>query len=198
MIVIRNDDVLRESTGKYKGKEFNRFRFVHEQICRAPEKLLHCPAILCQEIEAYPEAIDYIKQETKAGRMRPYLHCLNHSEDWTARSFDDIEDMLGQCDNWFSERLEYEFLVWATPWGAASEQALRAAAEIGIRLETTAETIEDKPAVRLVESTGSVDCLEGRTVLLHWWNQGLSIFRIVEVAVNGSWEAAKEARPDWF
>jgi peptidoglycan/xylan/chitin deacetylase (PgdA/CDA1 family) len=196
MILIRNDDVILDSSGKYKGKEFERFRFVHEQICRVPDKLLHCPAILCEEIEAFPQAIEYIREEAKAGRMRPYLHCWNHT-DWTTKSRDEIVNMLKQCDLWFDLNLYYEYTVWATPWGANSPVAQQAARELGIRVETTHETVDIKAAARFVQQSG-LPSLDGRTVLFHWWERGLSLFRIVEAAAQGSWAAAAAAKPEWF
>lgn len=197
MILIRNDDAVLDSSGTYHGREFARFKFVHEQICRAPTKLIHCPAVLCQEIQAFPEAIKFIKTETAAGRMRPYLHCWDHT-DWTKKSEEEIRNMLIASDNWFNENLGCDYHVWATPWGASSSAALQAAKTLGVRLETTGDTINYKLAAKSVRATNSVDCLNGKTVLMHWWEKGLSLFRIVESAVQGSWTNAKQARPEWF
>jgi len=197
MILIRNDDVLLSSSGKYKGKEFNRFKFIHEQICRVPDKLLHCPAILCQEIQAFPEAIEYIRAETLEGRMRPYLHCWDHT-DWTKKSQLEIYEMLQRCDKWFEENLNQGYSVWATPWGADSPAARQASAQIGIRLELTNDTIDLKLAAKITKQSNIVDILDAHTILIHWWERGLSMFRIVESAVSGSWTAAALAKPIWF
>ena len=197
MIIVRNDDVILDSGGKYKGKEFERFRFVHEQISSAPD-LVHCPAILCQEIEAFPEAIEYIRAETAARRMRPYLHCWNHDKNWTTHSTPVIEEMLKHCDSWFEQNLDCEFHVWATPWGATSPMAIEAAGRQGIRLETTHPTIDFKAAAKLVKDSNTVRVLYGRTILYHWWMQGLAMFRISQSSVHGSWTAAAAAKPEWF
>jgi peptidoglycan/xylan/chitin deacetylase (PgdA/CDA1 family) len=201
MIKLRNDDVLVDSGGgKYAGKEFERFRFIHEQILRTEGKMIHYPAIVCEELAKHPECLEYVREEVANGRMRPYLHGWDHAEDWTKKSEDEIRDMLIRCDDWFWDNLETEYDVWATPWGARSEKATKVAGKLGIETQSTRPTIDIKEAGKLVTTYGNADRLEGQIILYHWWQRGLSLFKIVECLVYGSVEKAKvlTTNPEWY
>ena len=78
MIRVRDDDVLISSKGTKN--PLTKFKMVHDWICEVPETLIHVPTILVTEIQEFPEAIEYIRQETAEGRMLPEIHGWSHKD----------------------------------------------------------------------------------------------------------------------
>ncbi len=196
MIIVRNDDVLNDTSSyKFKGKEFDRFRFIHKMIMETHEMLQHRPTILCTEIESYPEAIEYIRAEKY--NMSPQLHGFEH-KDYVHLPKDEIREMLDKSIEWFDKNLNTEFHIWATPWGGTNPDAIEVCEEYNIILQTTGNTYTPGQVLKAVRA-GEYEDMHGFTILHHWWDRGLNLFRLCEVFKHGSYEAAKEAdERGWF
>jgi len=195
--IVRVDDILNQTRSKFKGKELDRFKFINKMINETNGKLIHYPTILCTDIEAFPEAIEYIKEETKQGRMIPQLHGWEH-KDYVNYSSDKIVEMLDKSIAWFQNNLDTEFTIWATPWGGDSQVAREACEWMGITLQTTNNTLTPGDTLRAVRGRVA-DQVPYRIILHHWWDRGLNLFRLCEVFKHGSWEVAKEADTrGWF
>lgn len=180
MIEVRNDDViLKSSTGS---DSFKRFKGVHETICRVPSRLLHVPTILTEEIEEFPEAVDYIKFETKYKRMRPELHGLRHI-DYGKLPYGEVMHQLELASDWFIDNLGYLPSKWYTPWGASQEHLHRAARDLGMQAIDTTSCIKLKGrnGVKQLLSEGKpTSWFDGKEVIMHWWS-GIDCERISEL-----------------
>lgn len=170
MIVVRNDDVLlRSSSG---ADSFKRFKDVHETICRVPALLLHVPTILTDEIGEFPEATEYIKQETAAGRMRPELHGFQHV-DYGAMSKDVIERHFSQAFCWFAVHLGYYPSKWYTPWGANQPHLYEIAKSHNMELVDTTKCYKLKGRFgiyQLLSEGKNLSFFDNEEIIMHWWH----------------------------
>lgn len=197
MIYIRDDDVLLSSKGF--GDPVARLKQIHEWICESP-KLMHVPTILCTEIKAFPTAINFIREETHAGRMLPQLHGWEHI-DYAKLHHAAIVTHLEDSKHWMIDNLDVCPTRWYTPWGANAPHLYTAANECGLKLIDTSNRIvlEGPNGVLATLQKGvPVDYLDGREIFLHWWQRGLRLWRLALVAKHGSWEAAKAAKREVF
>jgi peptidoglycan/xylan/chitin deacetylase (PgdA/CDA1 family) len=167
-------------------------------VVDAAEYFYHTPAILCKELETYEGAIDYIKRETGEGRMLPILHGWEHL-DYRNVPRRELEFALGSSVYWFEQELGMSPGIWATPWGATSADMIDVAKSLDLSVETTADpVIDQKKAHEAVMSSGTIDCLEGKVVMVHWWELGTRLARICYTGKYGSWEEAAKAVPEYF
>jgi len=197
MFTVRTDDVLNNTGSKFKGKEADRFRFINRMINESNGELIHRPTIICTDIEEYPEVIEYIREETKLGRMDPQLHGWEH-KDYVHSPRGQITTMLEKSMEWFHTNLDTSFTIWATPWGGDSALARDACDRMGITLQTTVPTCSPGAALKAAKE-GLEALVVERTILYHWWERGLNLFRLCELYKHGSWEAAKAAdERGWF
>lgn len=169
-IIIRNDDVLLSSTAQYDNS-FKRFKYVHETVCLSPQ-LKHIPAIVTEEIQEFPEAIDYIQLETKEGRMFPELHGLRHI-DYGALSEQEVIGQLSVACDWFVSTLGYKPLKWYTPWGANQSHLHDAAQALGLKAIDCSGCIKFKGrygVTQLLNEGRSLSYFENKEIIMHWWN----------------------------
>jgi peptidoglycan/xylan/chitin deacetylase (PgdA/CDA1 family) len=199
MIILRDDDVLKPTrTAKIQGKEFQRYKFVNEMCNTTNRQLVHEPTILCTEIMDYPEAIEYTRDEWKAGRMQPQLHGWEH-KDYVHKSKTEIQDMIKKSQDWFDKHLHQQFDRWATPWGGDTILAREAAQELGVYLESTCGLFQCGGIIELLKQNPKDPSLRGAKILFHWWNKGQNFGRLAEILKHGSYEKAKEAdERGWF
>jgi peptidoglycan/xylan/chitin deacetylase (PgdA/CDA1 family) len=204
MIGVRDDDVLISSSSY--DSELGRFKQVHEWICEVPETLIHVPTILVTEIQQFPEAIDFVRQETAEGRMMPEIHGLEH-KDYSKLTFEEIGSELNQCRDWIYEQFGHEPTKFYSPWGAGFKGSVNgahirpAAAAVGIEL-VTCEYISKLNGrygvVKELSNGRDISYLENthdKEIFMHWWEGGSRLKRVVEVIKHGSWEeAAKQNR----
>lgn len=197
MIYIRDDDVLLSSNG------FNdpvvRLKQIHGWICESP-KLMHVPTILCSEIQAFPEAIEFVKEETHAGRMMPQLHGWKHI-DYKTLPLVDVKNHLDDSKNWMMDNLNVSPTRWYTPWGANAPHLYTAANECGLKLIDTSGIIElagPNGVLATLKRGVPIDYLDKREIFLHWWQRGLRLWRLALIAKHGSWQAAEAAKPEVF
>ncbi len=193
-VIIRNDDVLCPSSAFSDPVE--RLKKFHRWIVDVPDHVLHVPAILVTEIQEYPEAIEYIQEETAQKRMSPQIHGLTHI-DYGGISLDQIRDHLGQCVEWMSNTFEERPTHFMTPWGSNSQDIQKACNELGLIVMDCSKIVKPSNALTHIRRYG-LEGLRGRYVLTHWWEQGLRIHRLVMCYKYGGWEQAKSELPKLF
>jgi len=197
VIYIRDDDVLLSSKGF--SDPVIRLKQIHSWILESP-KLMHVPTILCSEIQGFPDAIKFVKEETLAGRMMPQLHGWEHI-DYAKLHLSAIKTHLEDSKHFMIDNLNVCPTRWYTPWGANAPHLYVAAKECGLKLIDTSGIIElGGPTGVLINLQNGVpiDYLDGREIFLHWWQRGLRLWRLALVAKHGSWQAAKDAKPEVF
>lgn len=207
MIYVRDDDVLIESSS-YKDP-FKHFQTVHDWICET-DKLLHVPAILVNNvvkdgskgITGFPEAMEYIKSETAAGRMRPEIHGYEHI-DYGKLNKAEVVAHLEMCQNFMWYYFDVQPTKWYTPWGASQPHLHDAASFVGLKLVDCSNI--NKLAgrygiVQQLKDGRDISYLENREIFFHWWEGGLRLKRVIEALKYGSYAAAAEVHSDekWF
>ncbi len=190
MIRIRDDDVLVHS--KKWPSELKRVQQLHRWMIEVPEHFIHVPTILVKDIQDFPEAVAFIEEETKEGRMLPEIHGLEHI-DYGALSPSVIVDHLEQCLTWFHDTLDYTPTKFYTPWGAMDEDIQASSNSLGL----TAVGVDvywslEKTTARLRKTT-MPDEIQGEEIFMHWWSRGLRLKRLVMAVKYGSWKAAAQA-----
>jgi hypothetical protein len=198
MIELRDDDVLVGSSG-YEDS-FKKFKQVHRWACET-DKIIHVPTILVTEIQAYPECIEYVKEETAAGRMRPEIHGFKHI-DYGKLEPEDVRIHLKECQVFFNDRFNVAPTRWYTPWGASAPHLHEVAKLLGLKVVDCSNINEltGKSGIiaRCRAGEDPSKFLEGKDILYHWWLGGLRLKRLVEVLKHGTWEKAKEANKEIF
>lgn len=198
MIKLRIDDILNQSSAFSPERSEHRFRQKHRWITQVPGKIIHVPVIIVKDIEKFPAVIEFIKEETKEGRMSPQIHGLEHI-DYGTLSLITIEDHLKQCLEWFDEKLNVKPTTWCTPWGGWSYNMKKAADKFYLDVETTHPTIKPSRAIELCKDIGVDNLVKNNPIVLdHWYDKGLNILRLVEIVKYGSYPEAAENRPDLF
>ncbi len=195
MIRVRDDDVLISSKGTKN--PLTKFKMVHDWICEVPETLIHVPTILVTEIQEFPEAIAYIREETAEGRMIPEIHGWSH-KDYASLTSAEIVLELRDCKEFIRKEFNHKATKFYTPWGAGSAERGKhirgAAAAVGLEM-VTCENINKMNGrygvIRELKDGNNIKYLEGKEIFLHWWENVTRLKRIVEVIKHGSWEEAK-------
>lgn len=196
MIRVRTDDVLVHSE-PMQGKEFEKWRKHHLWTLESPQ-FYHTAAILCSEIQQFPHAIEYIRDEIRGGNLYLDLHGWEHI-DYTKLAYSQILEHLEKSFEFMEKEFRCLPIRWATPWGASSEAILEACAKFGLKWEGTSDpVIDQKLAYQIVMEQKSTKALHGKTIMVHWFERGLRLFRMVQVEKHGSWEAAAIANPEYF
>lgn len=204
MIRVRTDDVLVTSE-PMRGKEFQKWRKHHLWLQECPKLFYHTPAILCRDIQQFPQAIEYIQNEQREGRLRCDLHGWEHDpvgksgkKGYGKLAIKEIEERLEKCMEWFETTLDDVPVRWLTPHGACSPQIIEAANTFGLIVETTdPPVIDQKIAEPLVRKHG-IEVIKDKVIMVHFWERGLRLLRIALIAKYGSEREAKKHRPDVF
>ena len=202
MIRVRDDDVLLPSESY--SSELGRLKQIHEWICEVPDRLIHVPAILVLEIQEFPEAIEWIRQETLEGRMLPEIHGLSH-KDYAAMTEKEIVAELNVCRDWIDYKFGWQATQFYSPWGAGADMRgahIRSAAEsTGINLVTCEDITKLCGRYGVVQELmdgRDIDYLEGKEIFLHWWEGGSRLKRVVEVIKHGNWAEAVKHNKELF
>jgi peptidoglycan/xylan/chitin deacetylase (PgdA/CDA1 family) len=197
MIRVRDDDVLNKSSGM--GDEFKKLQMVHEWICEVPDTLIHVPAILVTEIQAFPEAIEFIRQETAEGRMIPEVHGLEH-KDYANLTSSEIVLELEECKEWIFKNLGHKATKFYTPWGAGADERGKhikgAASAAGLEMVTCKGINKLNGRYGVVQEMKNgrdIHYLDGREIFLHWWENMTRLRRVVDMIKYGSWEEAAKS-----
>lgn len=200
---IRNDDILVHSK-QHAAREFSRFKYQHELICTS-ELLWHTPAILTTEIQDFPECIQYVKEEAAAGRMNPQLHGLNHI-DYASLPKQHCKADLQQAIEWMQVNLNVTPTHWYTPFGAGADERGKHLKDIAASLDMKLVAVSNgHNEIRNVSATKEISCIinelrdgksfvdimkENAATLIHWWQSGSKLERLVECAKHGSYANA--------
>jgi hypothetical protein len=139
------------------------------------------PAILCQEIEKFPEGIEWIRQKCEEGLLYPDLHGWDHGP-YGDRSQVEIETHLDQSCEWLRKHFGRPPIRWVTPHGADSPDIRAAARKFHLLVETTADPVMDQKRVdTLLRQTRDLSFLTGKVIMNHWWERGLRLYRIGKI-----------------
>lgn len=187
---IRFDDILwKSSDPKMNGKELQKFQ-KHINWCNELQVTLS-PAILCQDIEQFPEGITYIKEKMASDeRFYPDLHGWTHGP-YGDMPEEDICHHLRQAFRWFDKNLGVLPHRWVTPHGANSYAIQAAARRFSLSVEDTKfPVIDQKNADTLLRETRKPESLDDRVIMVHTWERGLRLLRIARLLEFGTVEAA--------
>lgn len=197
IIRVRFDDVLVQSK-PMKGQEFQKFKKHHKWCLEATEVFYPTAAVLCSEIQQFPEAVEYIRSELDEGRLYIDLHGWEHI-DYAKLTQDEIEEHLEKSFDYLLKTFRCLPVRWATPWGANSEAIQNACRKYCIAWEGVENPVIDQAAaVARVRNTKTVESLRGLVVMVHWFERGLKLYRIVQAAKYGGWDEAAAAHPEHF
>lgn len=195
MIYLRDDDVLVPSRS-YESP-FRRFKQIHEWAKQCP-KLMHVPTLIISQLSDFPECIEYIREETKQGRMEPELHGMEHV-DYGQVPLQEIRDQLYWSIEWMEENVGRAPQYWYTPWGQSTPDMLEAADHFKLTLVgVDREWSLGKVTARLRQGRISLAELEGHDLFFHWWEGGCRVLRLAKVLNLGSWEEAALSEPELF
>lgn len=201
-IRIRDDDVLVGSSST--NDPLKKFQMVHEWICEVPDTFIHVPTILVTEIQEFPEAIEYVRQETAEGRMIPEIHGLEHIN-YADLEEDEIVNHLEYCKEWIRKNLGREPTRFMSPWGAGAdskgEHIHTAANKVGIEVVTCENLTKLKGRYGVVQELKdgrNISYLDGGEIFIHWWESPGRLRRVIDVIKHGSWEEAKRMNPALF
>jgi len=183
---IRIDDVMWASK-PFEGKEEKQLK---KYINWAKDADVYVTlAILCKDLEKYPELMKWLVEQEDIGFD---LHGWEHVR-YDKMNLDDIVSHLDQAIAWMDDNGFGVPFRWATPWGADSWDMQRAAKEVGLVIETTEDpVVDERVAAKMVFDSGSTKCLKDKVIMSHWWNRGLSLYRVCQVEKHGSIQEAIE------
>jgi len=183
---IRFDDVLWQTGNeKLRGKELSRFQ-LHIDWCKGLDVTL-APNIIVEEIKKFPEAIDYVnKLMDEDERVTLDLHGWDHGP-YAPRPYEEITEHLDSALEWFDVNLHGHFPCrWVTPHGANSRAIQRAAREHGLDVETTEDpVIDQREADKILRVTRDLSKLDDKVIMVHWWERGMALYRIVQILRHG-------------
>jgi len=194
MIRMRDDDVLVRS-GSFSSP-LARFQQMHEWICLCPQ-MIHVPTLIVEDLQEFPECVEYIRQETAAGRMLPEFHCMFHVP-YSDLSVEHVTEHLVEGIEWMEENIGRTPEFWYTPWGSDQDWLKAAAGECGLTLVgVDKHWVVNRVTARLAAGE-PVESLQGKEIMFHWWEGGCRIARLA-LAVNcGGWEEASKAHREFF
>jgi peptidoglycan/xylan/chitin deacetylase (PgdA/CDA1 family) len=188
---IRFDDAITNSSDpKLRGKEVQKF-FKNVNWCVNTGVLL-TPAILCQDIEEFPDGIKLLREMTEEEVIYPDLHGWDHGP-YAPRSQAEVEEHLDKSMVWFKKNLGVLPIRWVTPHGADSAAMQAAAGKFNLVIETTDYPVIDQKTLdpRLRE-TRDLSVMTERVVMVHWWEHGLRLYRIARIIEHQGVAAAIE------
>jgi peptidoglycan/xylan/chitin deacetylase (PgdA/CDA1 family) len=191
------DDVLVHSE-PMKDLEFQKFRKHHQWCLEAPKLFYPIAAVLCKEIQDFPDAIAYIRSQLDEHKLFVDLHGWEHI-DYTKLTQEQVEEHLEKSFDFMLNTFNCLPIRWAPPWGGISEAMQQACRKYSLTLEgVTNPVIDQGDAVAMVKKHGTIECLQGKIIMVHWFERGLKLYRIIKTGVHGTWEEAAKAEPEYF
>jgi hypothetical protein len=196
VIGVRNDDIL--ITSSDWGNPFLRFKEIHEWIQEVTVyPVMHVPTILTEDIQQFPECVEYIKYETEEGRMDPQLHGVTHTDPGSF-GYDGLIEQLKIGKGWMEDNLGVTPTRYYTPHGAGEavgqEWLWKASTKCKLEMITCDGYYKMNGRFGVVqilkEGKDPIEFLDGNEIFMHWWNRGQRLQRILKAIEAGSWEAA--------
>jgi hypothetical protein len=168
MIVVRDDDVLLNS--KQHPDPCLRFMTVHEAI--KSRGFHHVPTLLCSDLNLWPAAVAFIKQEEETGHMTAQYHGMQHV-DYALFSEVELLADYAQGQDWFVNNLGHKFTRHYTPWGAGAKWMTRGKLIRPTALSVNIEMIDCdgmlEPETIINDTDASWAKYDGREIFIHWW-----------------------------
>jgi peptidoglycan/xylan/chitin deacetylase (PgdA/CDA1 family) len=119
-----------------KGRELQKFT---KYVTWCDDANVYCvPNVLCQDIEAFPEAIQMLNDFEQVD-----LHGWDHGP-YGDRSYEEICEHLEQAMAWFYKNTNHTPIRWVTPHGANSRAIQDAAAKFNLIVEDTTLPVVDQ------------------------------------------------------
>lgn len=182
LVRIRFDDVMWESgNSKFHGKELDRLK-MHINWCK-PLDVTLAPNVLCQDIMKFPDTIPYLNGlvEEMPDRVDIDIHGWDHGP-YAPRKYEEVVQHLQFCMGWFERHIDQMPIRWVSPHGANSFAMQRAAREFGLTVETTEDpVIDQRNADTMLRQTRDPSKLDGKIIMVHWWERGMSLYRIARI-----------------
>jgi peptidoglycan/xylan/chitin deacetylase (PgdA/CDA1 family) len=198
-IIMRNDDVLGHSSAY--DNPVPRFKKYQRWMLEGLDDFEHMPTIVVTYLEKWPEAIDFIREETAEGRMRPELHGWDHI-DYNSMPLGEIREDLDKSLIWMSKNLVVTPKFFYTPWGGAPSLAVQAACtEFGLTPLGVQNTVSCSGVLRYVKQHGHISASKvyaGREILTHWWQKNMRVPRLVKIWHYGGLAQAMKAEPELY
>lgn len=188
LIRVRFDDVMWESgNDKFRGKELDRLKMMIDW-CRPLDCTL-APNILCQDIMKFPDAVPYVNGlvDSLPDRIDLDIHGWDHGP-YAPRKYDEVVSHLEAATNWFKTHIhpEAQPVRWVTPHGSNSWAMQRAAREFGLTIETTEDpVIDQRNADGVLRNTRDPKQLDGKIIMVHWWERGMALYRVARIMQHG-------------
>jgi len=157
---------------------------IHAAIQSANGLLWHEPTILVQDIQAFPAAVEFIRLESRLGRMSPQVHGWTHAP-YHSLPPERLAEDLRWCLDWFDRELNWLPTKFYSPWGGDTPIMREVAAANGLGLVGACrnETL-DRLLLRLRKGEPP-RLLEG-TWLWHWWSGSGPISEIADMLTKRS------------
>lgn len=162
-VYVRDDDVMVGSSSF--DDPVGRFRGVHGVIVAAGA--MHRPGILISEIQHFPDAIQFIQEETKQGRMDPQFHGLRHV-DYGKLTGDQIRDHIQIGQFVFYQWGLPPFTRFYTPWGASADFISEACEAEGVKMVDCTTDYHPARNVRR-DKDASYEKYNDKEIMIHWW-----------------------------
>ena len=187
LIRVRFDDVMWESgNDKFRGRELERFKS-HIEWCRPLTNVTLAPNILCQDIQKFPDAVPYLNDLAceLEDRVDIDLHGWDHGP-YAPRKYEEVLEHLEKSMQWFEYNMEVMPVRWVTPHGSNSWAMQRAAREVGLTIETTEDpVIDQRNADKQLRVSRDPKVLDGKIIMVHWWERGMALYRIARIMQHG-------------
>lgn len=179
MIYIRDDDVLVRSSAW--ADPFAQFVKVHEIIC-TNERIKHVPTILTSEIQEFPHAVRYIRQEVERNTMRPEIHGFQHI-DYGKLHEDEVAKHLAHCIKFHEDNFGVRPTTFYAPWGATNSRIQVACEVLDLELGQTGKKLCGRYGAyqAMKEGRNLHRELDGKDILIHWWENTDRLKLVVEM-----------------
>jgi hypothetical protein len=198
LIRVRDDDVLGDSSSW--SDTLGRFKQVHEWIVDAGPRMIHIPCIVVDDLKQKPDAIRFVREETKKGRMIPEVHGKEHI-DYKQLPKEEIIEHLNYCKDFIFHEFGRVPRRFMTPWGANAPHIYDAAFECGLALVDCSDICKlqgEHSITRRLMDGEPVSNFFGYEIFMHYWEGGARLARVCQTVKWGSWEEAKKHNKELF
>lgn len=194
-LYVRDDDVLISSSGFTN--VVTRLKQVQSWFAQDFTKLVHVPNILVSEIQEFPEAIEFVREETRLGHMEPQLHGFRHI-DYAKLPINEIRDHLSRSKDWMTENLGVTPTKFYTPWGANAPHIFAAAAQESMTVVDCSAIEKPGQILTALRRDYPLEYMEGKEVFFHWWQRGRNLERVMACYIHGGYRQAVAYDPGMF